>query len=441
MEPTDHKSQEETNAADRHAGRESERAPRKSEHETTAPTAPPPRHLGRWGVIFVVAAISVAVYGIEQRGSAETAVKQWTQEEAVPTVAVITAQRDGAGQKLVLPGDIQAWYEAPIYARVSGYLKTWYFDYGAQVKAGAVLAEIDAPDLDAQMSATEGKLRSAESLVQAREAERQFAETTYQRWRDSPKGVVSEQEAESKKADYGNAVAQLSAAEAQVQADQGDLARLQALEGFKKILAPFDGVVTARETDIGALIKAGGGSGPELFKVADIHEMRVYVPVPQQQSADVRKGLKTKLYLPQYPNKTFDAVVATTASAINMSSRTLLVELHVDNPQNLLTPGAFCQVEFDLPGDPDVLRIPTSALLFREDGAKVATLGSDNKVVIKPVTLGRNLGTEIEVLTGLATEDRIINSPTDSLATGDSVRVSGVPSSPDVQVGMDNSAR
>ena len=253
--------------------------------------------------------------------------------------------------------------------------------------------------------------------------------STYQRWRESPKGVVSVQEQEAKQADYNSAVARLNAAQAEVAADQGDVDRLQALEGFKQILAPFDGVVTARETDIGALINAGsgtgGGSGPELFRVADIHEMRVYVQVPQQLSAGIHQGLTADLHLPQYPERTFKAKVATTSSAINMSARTLLVELHADNPDGQLQPGAYAQVDFELPGNPNVVRVPTSALLFRENGLKVATIGPDNKIELKPVTLGRNLGTEVEVLNGLAVSDRVVNSPPDSLAAGDTVRIAG----------------
>ena len=185
--------------------------------------------------------------------------KQWTQEQAIPTVALISLQHGASTQRMVLPGTVQAWYEAPIYARVPGYLKDWYFDYGAHVKKGDVLAEIETPDLDAQLAAAQAKLNSAQAVVEVREAEKQFAETTYQRWRDSPKGVVSEQEQESKQADYNSAVARVLAAKAEAAADQGEVDRLQALEGFKKILAPFDGVVTARETDIGALINAGSG--------------------------------------------------------------------------------------------------------------------------------------------------------------------------------------
>jgi len=392
---------------------------------------PPPRNLRRIGLIAAAVAIFVAVFGILQRHSHEAEVAQWTREQAVPIVAVIAPRQGASAQSLVLPGTVQAWYEAPIYARVSGYLKNWYFDYGAHVKKGDLLAEIDAPDLDAQLAAAQAKLNSARALVKVREAERQFAETTYARWRDSPKGVVSEQEQEAKQADYNSAVARLNEATAEAAADQGEVDRLQALESFKRITAPFDGIVTARETDIGALINAGsgtgGGNGPELFRVADVQKMRIYVQVPQQLSAGIEHGLAAKLRLPQYPDKTFEATVATTSSAISLSARTLLVELHAENPDSLLQPGAYTQVDFQLPGNPDVVRIPTSALMFREHGLQVATIGPDDKIALKPITLGRNLGTEVEVLKGLAVSDRVVNSPPDSLAEGDIVRIAAQP--------------
>jgi RND family efflux transporter MFP subunit len=394
----------------------------------TAPM-PPPRNLRRIGLIALAAAIVIAVFGIMERRGHEAEVARWTQEQAVPTVAVITPQPGAMGESLVLPGTVQAWYETPIYARVNGYLKGWYFDFGAHVKKGDLLAEIDAPELDAQLAGAQAKLNSARAEVKVRESERQFAETTYARWRDSPKGVVSVQEQEGKQADYNSAVARLNSATAEVAADQGEVDRLQALESFKRIVAPFDGVVTARETDIGALINAGsgsgGGSGPELFRVADVHEMRVYVQVPQQLSADIHQGLTANLRLPQYPDKTFKAIVATTSSAINTSARTLLVELHADNPDNLLQPGAYAQIDFKLPSNPDVVRVPTSALIFREHGLEVATIGLDNKIELRPVTLGRNLGTEVEVVKGLKISDRVVNSPPDSLAAGDTVRIAG----------------
>ncbi len=389
------------------------------------------RRLRLVGVAALAIAVAVAILGIVQRRSTEAEVAQWTEDQATPTVAVITPDQNVSSQRLELPGTAQAWYEAPIYARVSGYLKNWYFDYGAHVNKGDLLAEIDAPDLDAQLTATRAKLRSATALVKVREAERQFAETTYARWRDSPKGVVSDQERESKQADYNSAVARLNAAEAQVNADQGDVDRLDALEGFKRITAPFDGVVTARETDIGALINAGsgtgGGSGPELFRVADVHRIRIYVQVPQQLSAGIQHGLSAEVHLPQYPDKTFKADVATTSNAINTSARTLLVELHADNQAGLLQPGAYVQVDFEMPGNPDVLHIPTSALLFREHGLEVAILGPDNKIELKPVKVGRNLGSNVEVVSGLSASDRVVDSPPDSLANGERVRVADRP--------------
>jgi RND family efflux transporter MFP subunit len=399
------------------------------DHRPETPPPRPPRNLRLIGLVAVVAAIVIAVFGILQRRSHEAGVTQWTNEQAIPTVTVVTPRQGASAERLVLPGTVQAWYEAPVYARVSGYLKNWYFDYGAHVKKGDLLAEIDAPDLDAQLAETEAKLNSARAQVKVREAERQFAETTYARWRDSPKGVVSVQEQEGKEADYNSAVARVNAAMSEVNADQGAVDRLKALEEFKKITAPFDGVVTARETDIGALINAGsgtgGGNGPELFRVADIHKMRIYVQVPQQLSAGIHQGLTADLHLPQYPDKTFKTTVATTSNAINISARTLLVELHADNPDGLLQPGAYAGVDFELPSTPDVVRIPTSTLLFREHGMEVATVGSGDKIELKPITLGRNLGTEVEVVNGLTTSDRVVNSPPDSLATGDVVHIAG----------------
>jgi RND family efflux transporter MFP subunit len=401
------------------------------QHPPPQDTAPPPRNLRRIGVIAVLAAIAIAALGILQRRSHEAEVRQWTQEQAVPTVAVITPRAGASTQRLVLPGTVQAWFEAPIYARVNGYLKKWNFDYGAHVKKGDVLAEIETPDLDSQLGASEAKLNSARAVVRVREAEEQFAQSTYQRWRDSPKGVVSVQEQESKQADYNSAKARLSSANAEVAADQGEVDRLRTMANFKNITVPFDGVVTARETDVGALINAGsgtgGGSGPELFKVADIHMMRVYVQVPQQLSAGIKAGLTAELHLPQYPNKTFKGVVATTSSAINPNARTLLVELHADNPDGELQPGAYAQVDFELPSDPDIVRIPTSALVFREQGMEVAAIDANSTIELRPIKLGRNLGTEVEVVQGLKLSDRLVNSPPDSLATGDKVRVAGAP--------------
>ncbi|HUZ33569.1 MAG TPA: efflux RND transporter periplasmic adaptor subunit [Xanthobacteraceae bacterium] len=407
---------------------------------------PPPRNLRRIGIIAAAAAILIAAFGILRRHSHEVEVAQWTKQQAVPIVALVTPETGAAVHHLVLPGTVQAWYEAPIYARVPGYLKNWNFDYGAHVKKGDVLGEIETPDLDAQSAAAQAKLNAGRAVVKVREAEQQFAESTFQRWRDSPKGVVSVQEQESKQADYSSAAARLNSASAEVAAEQGEVDRLQALENFKNIVAPFDGVVTARETDIGALINAGSGTGSgngrELFRVADIHKMRIYVQVPQQLSAGIETGLAAELHLPQYPDKTFEAAVATTSSSINVSARTLLVELHADNPNGQLQPGAYARVEFELPGNPNVVRVPTSALIFRQRGMEVAIVGPDNKIVLKPITLGRNLGTEVEVVKGLTIADKIVNSPPDSLANGDLVRVAGKQSNAVGQIsGEDVAAR
>jgi len=327
----------------------------------------------------------------------------------------------------VLPGNIQAWYEAPIYARVSGYLKNWYFDYGAHVKKGQVLAAIDTPDLDAELVAALATLKSAVAQTKVREAEMDFANTTYVRWRDSPPGVVSDQEREQKKADYNSAQARYNASLADVNSDQGRVDNLKAMEVFKELVAPFDGIVTQRNTDIGALINAGSGSGsaPQLFRVADVHEMRVFVQVPQEISASLHTGLTAALHLPQYPDRVFNATVATTSEAINESARTLLVELHADNSEGLLQPGTYAEVHFELPSDPHMVRIPASALIFRQDGMQVALVGPGNRIVLRAVKLGKNLGTDVEVLAGITPEDRVVDSPPDSLGNNDLVNVQG----------------
>jgi RND family efflux transporter MFP subunit len=397
--------------------------------ETDQQLPEPTRKLRRAGLATLVIAVSIAVGGIALRWVHARNVARWTDTQAIPTVNIITPQRGVSGQQTVLPGNIQAWYEAPIYARVNGYLKNWYFDYGAHVKKGDLLAQIDAPDLDAELAAAQANLKAAEAQTKVREAEVEFARTTYARWRDSPKGVVSEQETESKKADFNSATARYNASLADVNADRGVVDRLNALEEFKRIVAPFDGIVTARNTDIGALINAGSGSGggtgggsaPQLFRVADVHEMRVFVQVPQEMSASLRAGMAADLHLPQYPDRVFKSVVATTSGAINESARTLLVELHADNPNGLLQPGTYTEVHFDLPSDPQMVRIPSSALIFRQDNMQVAVVGAGDRVELRPVKLGRNLGTDVEVLTGLAPSDRVIESPPDSLATGDHV--------------------
>jgi len=376
--------------------------------------------------VVLLAAGSVAK-GILSRHSQDVAVAEWTNQAAIPTVHVVNPKVGDSHQQIGLPGDVQAWFESPIYARVNGYLRAWYFDFGAHVKKGDVLADIETPELDAQLAAARATLDARKADVKVKEAEQRFAETTYARWRDSPKGSVSVQEQQAKRADYESAVARLNAAKANTEIAQAEVNRLQALEGFKRLLAPFDGTVTARNTDIGALINAGsgmgGGSAPELFKVADTHKMRIFMKVPQLLTAGIVPGLKAEVRLPQYPNKVFHAIVATTSRAVNVASRTLVVELQADNADGLLEPGTYSQVSLKIPGTEPVLLVPTSALLFREHGLEVAVVTADNRIALKRISVGRNLGVEVEVVDGLTATDRVVTSPPASIGKGDLVNV------------------
>jgi RND family efflux transporter MFP subunit len=376
------------------------------------PVTPRRDRLLLFGLGALTAAVALAAYGVADRSWSEDNLAQLTAREAEPTVDVIHPQRGVTGEQVVLPGTIQAYFEAPTYARVSGYLKMWYKDIGAHVTAGELLATIETPDLDQELAQAKANLAVAD-------ANYQLAQVTAGRWQRLLKSdAVSVQEVDVKAGDA-------AAKHAQVTAAQANVARLEALEGFKRIVAPFDGVITARRTDVGALINAGSGVGPELFTVADLHKMRVYVRVPQSESADITKGMQATLSLPQFPDKTFPATVVTTANAINPTSNTLLVELMADNPGGVLTPGTFANVHFDLPPQPEIVRIPTSALLFRQGGLKVALLGPGGKAVIRPIKAGRDLGTEMEVVAGLTPTDRVINSPPDSLIAGEKVRLGG----------------
>ena len=403
-----------------------------SEHEDQTPQSVPakrqPRKMPRLlSVSAVSLVIAVAVGGIWHRQSQEKAVAAWTDAAAIPTVDIVRPTKGAPGQQIVLPGDIHAWYEAPIYARVNGYLKNWYFDFGAQVKKGQVLADIETPEIDAQLTAAKAKLNAASAAVKVRDAEAQFAKTTYARWRDSPPGVVSVQERETKQAEYESGIARLNAAKADMAAAQAETDRLQSLESFKQVVAPFDGTVTARETDIGALINAGSAGNAQLFSVADTHKVRIYVKVPQRLTGNIHPGLTAELRLPQYPGKVFTAKATTTTRSVNTSSRTLLVELQADNPDGLLQPGTYVEAQLNLPSDPNTMLIPSSAILFRQHGLEAAVVGDDDKITLKKISLGRNLGVQVEVTEGLMPSDRIVDSPPDSLGSGDIVRIAGRP--------------
>jgi RND family efflux transporter MFP subunit len=377
--------------------------------------APATQRRGRlfvYGAGALAAAIAMAVYGVADRSWSEDRLVVLTAREAVPTVNVVHPELGVTGEQLVLPGRIDAFFQAPIYARVSGYLKMWYKDIGARVTAGELLATIETPDLDQELAQAKANLGVAD-------ANYRLAEVTAGRWQRLLKSdAVSVQDVDVKAGDA-------AAKQASVTAAQANVSRLEALEDFKRIVAPFDGIITTRRTDVGALINAGSGVGPELFAVADVHKMRVYVRVPQSESSGITKGMQASLLLPQFPDKTFPATVVTTAHSIDPISNTLLVELMADNPDGVLTPGTFADVHFELPPQPDVVRIPTSALLFRQGGLKVAMVGPDGKAVIKPIRAGRDLGTQMEVLAGVTPSDRVINSPPDSLMPGEKVRLAG----------------
>lgn len=379
-------------------------------------SASDPKKLGRrvaggLVVMGIVAGI-VAFNGVHNRTNSETRLAKWTMAQSIQTVDVINPKLGSGPQELVLPGEIAAWYSAPIHARVNGYVKMWYKDIGAKVKAGEVLAEIDTPDLDQQVEQAEGELAKAQ-------ANASLAEVTAKRWETlRQSAAVSQQVTDEKDGDYKARLADVSSAKANV-------ARLEAMEGFKKLTAPFDGIVTERKIDVGALVHSTESDATELFEVADVHEMRIYVDAPQSFAAQLHAGMNAKLMLSQYPGRTFNAVLTTTSDAISKKARTLLVELHRDNKDGLLQPGSFVEVHFELPPDQNVMVLPASALIFRSEKQQVAVVGMDNKVVLKTIEIGRDLGTEIEITSGLSPSDKVIRNPSDSIGNGDSVHIKG----------------
>jgi RND family efflux transporter MFP subunit len=350
--------------------------------------------------------------GLLTRGLASQQLKSWTDAAAILTVSIVRPEGDLAAQNLVLPGQVQAFYSATIRARVDGYLKRWYDDIGANVAAGAVLADIDTPELDQQLAQAKADLATAV-------ANQRLAQTTAKRWNGLlEQDAVSRQEAEEKNGD-------LEAKTALVTAAQDNVQRLQALEGFKRIVAPFAGVVTARNTDIGALINTGNPSDPGLFTVADVHRLRIYVSIPQDEAAQVHAGETVTLTAPEYPGRSFQATLVSTSGAIGAQSGALLAEAQIDNTDGALKPGDYVQVTFNLPGQAGVVRVPAGALMFRHEGMAVAVVGPQGRVAIKPVTIARDLGTTVEIATGLAPGDAVIANPPDSIVNGEVVRVAG----------------
>jgi RND family efflux transporter MFP subunit len=366
------------------------------------------------GIVALAAAGAVAANGLVSRARGKQDLVQWTNAQAVPTVALAELAHGAAEQSLTLPGNIQPYYKAAIYARVNGYLTSWSEDIGAHVKAGQTLATIDAPDLDQQLAQAKATLAS----VQANE---QIANITAKR-NDIlvKKQVVAQQMADQTSADA-------TAKEAVVDANEANVKQLEAMQSFKNVVAPFDGVVTQRNTDVGALINAGSTAGQELFEVSDLHRVRIYVQVPQAFSAALRPGLKATFEMPQYPGRKFDATLVTTSNAMNATSRSLLVELQADNPDGTLLGGTYCRVDFQIPGDPNMVRIPATALMPVNRGVQVAVLGDDNKVALKSIQLGRDFGDSVEVTAGLAPQDRVIDSPPETVQAGDTVQLAAAP--------------
>ena len=379
-----------------------------------SPELPPPPLAPRGMRVAAAVAIAVAVLvvgaGVATRASNSKRLQQLTAAQAQPVVTVTAPQQGGASYAVELPGRLQAYSRAPIYARVSGYLKSWSADIGTPVKAGQLLAEIETPDLDQQLSQAQADLMTAR-------ANAALAGTTAARWKILLQThSVSPQDADMKNGDS-------AAKEAILKASQANLERLQVMEGFKKIVAPFNGIVTARDTDVGALIDAGGGKGFELFIVSDTHKLRLYVNVPQNFATRVTPGTKAQLTVPGRLGETFAAMVEGSAQSVDPASGSTLVQLSVDNEKGELFPGAFANVRFDVPLTAGNLSVPASALIFDHHGLRVATVGPDNRVVFKPVQVARDLGDSVEISSGLSAQDRIIDSPPDGIAGGDLVRI------------------
>ncbi len=369
-----------------------------------------PVKVGRALVLLATAAAVLAVSGVASRGRDEERLAQWTHEQAIPTVALVSAKRGAAPRELTLPGNVEAFYTASLHAQVSGYVREWLKDIGATVRKGDVLAVVDTPELDQSLAVAESELTKAKANLA-------LAKVTAGRW-DSLRSsaAVSQQAADEKDADAHARAAEVAAAEA-------GLERLKAEKAFANITAPFDGVVTQRNVDIGALVKADPESGAGLYAVADIHKMRVYVPVPETYAAEMKDGMRARLDLPEYPNRKFEATIVATSHAIDKAARVMTVELIADNADGALSPGAFARVQFELPPDRDTTRVPASALLYRDDAAEVGVVDKDGRVALKPVRIVRDLGTEVEIAGGLADDDRIVANPPDSITAGEAVRV------------------
>jgi RND family efflux transporter MFP subunit len=378
--------------------------------------------LRRYGRIALILALALAVFGVGSRVLTRRHLADETLAHAVPNVVTVHPILAPGGESLVLPGTVQAFYEAPIYARTSGYLKSWSTDIGARVKKGQVLAAIDTPEVDQQFLQAQADAATAA-------ANYEIARVTNERW----KGLlatesVSKQDADQKASDAAAKKAALDSAKA-------NLARLRELESFKNVVAPFDGVVTQRNTDIGNLINSGQGATTPLFRVADTHKLRIYVAVPEPYAPLMKPGVATELVFSGHRGKAYPADITSTAQALDPVAKTLQVELQLDNAAGELLPGAYAEVHFTFAPTAGAPRVPVTALLFRGTGLHVATVGEDHRVTLKKIVTGRDYGTEIEVLSGVTKDDAVVANPPDSLADGAEVHV--LPPAPPAQAGKD----
>lgn len=367
-------------------------------------------------LVAVLAVLSLLAFGvmrgINTRIKAAANVKQETVDMSVPTVSVVHPKRGALKDEIVLPGNIQAFIVSPIYARINGYLKKWYVDIGGRVKSGQLLAEIDAPEVDKQLDQAHADLATAEANLG-------LSQSTMTRWQDLlKKDAVAKQDTDDKIGDY-------QAKKAMVDSGRANVKRLEDMVSFEKVYAPFDGVITARNTDIGALINAGnGGVAQQLFTLAATNTLRVFVNVPQMHSRSAAPGVAAQLTLAEFPNRRFVGKIARNAEAIDPTTRTLLTEVDVDNSTGELLPGAFAQVHLTLAAKAPSLLLPVNSLLFRAEGLQAGVVREGGKVELISIVVGKDYGTEVEVVSsGLSESDNVIVNPPDSLATGTTVRV------------------
>ena len=368
------------------------------------------RKVGIAALVIAAVAAAVVVSGITTRQSADARLRDWTERRAVPVVKVAPPDTKTTRTTLDLPGRLEAYAQAQLYARVSGYIKEWKVDIGAHVRAGQLLAEIEAPDLDQQLMQAQADLASAQANATLSAANLRRGQELI------GSGAVSKLDLEQRAADASNKAGV-------VKSQQANLDRLRALEKYKRIVAPFDGIVTARATDIGALINAGAGGGPALFVVSDTTRLRAFVNVPQSYVPSIRIGTTAHIVVPEYPGRTFPATVEASARSVDAASGTTRMQLLVDNATGELMTGAFANVSLDLPRPEVAISVPASALIFDQSGLHVATVDANDRIVLKTVTIARDMGQTVEIGSGLTAEDRVIESPQDGIATGDEVHV------------------